>query len=62
MKQILNGIKELKRLKIAHRDLKPDNIFINDGVYKIADFCFARHYEPNTMMKSIVGTPIYESP
>ena len=45
-----------------HRDLKPENIFINDGVYKIADFGFARYYENNQMMKSFVGTPIYESP
>ncbi len=62
LKQIINGMKELKRLNIAHRDLKPDNIFIHNGICKIADFGFARFYKPNVMMESFVGTPLYESP
>lgn len=34
-----------------HRDLKPDNIMLNDGVVKISDFGFARRIEgdPNTV-------------
>jgi len=55
-------MKELKRLNIAHRDIKPDNIFIHNGIYKIADFGFARFYKQNVMMESFVGTPLYESP
>ena len=27
-----------------HRDLKPDNILIHQGLYKIADFGFAKFY------------------
>ena len=27
---------------IAHRDLKPDNILLKDGIPKIADFGFAK--------------------
>ena len=45
LKQIINGLKDLNKLNICHRDLKPDNIFINDGVYKIADFGFSRKYD-----------------
>lgn len=30
---------------IAHRDLKPDNILLKDGVPKIADFGFAKSLE-----------------
>ena len=55
-------MRELNRLNISHRDLKPDNIFIHDGVCKIADFGFSRVFQPNVLMKSMVGTPLYESP
>ena len=55
-------MQELYRLNIAHRDLKPDNIFIQDGVYKIADFGFARAFTKDKLMSSMVGTPLYESP
>jgi len=62
LKQIVNGLKELRKMNIAHRDLKPDNIFIHNGVYMIADFGFARFYKPKQLMNSFVGTPLYESP
>ena len=41
MWQILQGFKQLDKLKIVHRDLKPANVFSNNGVYKIGDFGFA---------------------
>ena len=40
-------MKELKRLNIAHRDIKPDNIFIHNGIYKIADFGFCQFIGDN---------------
>lgn len=36
--QILRGFAEIHNKKYLHRDIKPDNILIHDGVYKIADF------------------------
>lgn len=39
--QIVLGLSALSELSIVHRDMKPENIFINDGVYKIGDFGFA---------------------
>ena len=35
--QIAQGLKELNDLGYYHRDLKPDNIFIVDGIWKIGD-------------------------
>lgn len=47
-----------------HRDLKPANILVNNGKLKISDFGFARNLDngDNTVLKSIVGTPLYMSP
>jgi serine/threonine-protein kinase ULK/ATG1 len=38
MGQLLNGFKNLESYFICHRDFKPGNILVNDGVLKIADF------------------------
>jgi serine/threonine protein kinase len=34
----MNGYMVLFDRKILHQDLKPDNILIKNGTYKIADF------------------------
>ncbi len=36
--QVVYGFEVLKAYNIIHTDLKPDNIFKNSGMYKIADF------------------------
>lgn len=49
--------------KIIHRDIKPANILIKQGVFKIADFGFARQVDNNNdLMMSIAGTPFYMAP
>jgi len=63
LKQIMKGIKYLHMNGIIHRDLKPANILMKNGECKISDFGFAKNLEDeNTIMKSIVGTPLYMSP
>ena len=42
MKHMIEGFRELVKNNIIHRDLKPANILINEGVFKIADFGFAK--------------------
>lgn len=39
--QILNGFQQFHKLQFIHRDIKLENIFINDDVFKIADYGFA---------------------
>jgi len=65
--QMVKGLHELILREIAHRDIKPDNIFMHerkDGkiIYKIGDFGFAKHIPKQSLMQSILGTPLYMSP
>lgn len=64
VRQIVCGFNALVQEKIVHRDLKPANILIHDGVYKIADFGFAKYVDNfgSQMLKSCVGSPIYMAP
>ena len=42
MKNIVDGFLKMGKNKFLHRDLKLANIFVNNGVAKIADFGFAK--------------------
>jgi serine/threonine protein kinase len=41
--QILKGFKEIHKMRFLHRDIKAENIFVNNGVFKIADFGLAKN-------------------
>lgn len=65
LKDLVSGYMVLYHKKIIHRDLKTENILLNNGVVKIGDFGFARFiegdsYEP--IKFSIKGTPLYAAP
>ena len=64
MMQLIKGLKYLHDHKVIHRDLKPANILIHDGVFKIADFGFAKYvdYSSSQMLRSCVGSPLYMAP
>lgn len=60
--QILDALLYLKRKKILHLDIKPDNILIKKGVLKIADFGFSVKLKGESMKVCPRGTPNYMSP
>lgn len=72
MIQIKNAMKYLIDRNIYHRDIKPQNIFINyeneDILYrdniilKIGDFGFAKQIENDEMNNTLCGTPMYMAP
>ena len=69
LSNLLEGLFELKRLGIAHRDIKLDNLFLTKGFkVKIGDLSeakvFERHIMNNNGLKtcSVKGTPFYMSP
>lgn len=67
--QCLAGLDYVSRHGVIHRDIKPDNILVNDtGVAKLADFGLAKDVSDNnndtdlTSVGSAMGTPAYMSP
>jgi len=60
--QMLDGLRYLHEKKIFHRDLKPDNVLVKEGV-KIADFGLSRTVvKGESEVSSDKGTSGYFSP
>jgi len=46
-----------------HRDLKPDNILMHNGMIKLGDFGFCKPLESSMeMANTMLGSPIYMAP
>lgn len=65
-RSILQGIADIHKLKIYHRDLKPQNIIINLSTLKpkIIDFGLSLIIQPHTDLKNFkrCGTMGYMAP
>ncbi|XP_064168629.1 death-associated protein kinase 3-like isoform X1 [Anguilla rostrata] len=67
IKQILEGVHYLHSKKIAHFDLKPENIMLLDKSFplpriKLIDFGLAHQIEEGVEFKNIFGTPEFVAP
>ncbi|XP_032765606.1 death-associated protein kinase 2 isoform X1 [Rattus rattus] len=67
IKQILDGVNYLHTKKIAHFDLKPENIMLLDKNIpiphiKLIDFGLAHEIEDGAEFKNIFGTPEFVAP
>uniref|UniRef100_A0A0B6ZQP0 non-specific serine/threonine protein kinase n=1 Tax=Arion vulgaris TaxID=1028688 RepID=A0A0B6ZQP0_9EUPU len=62
-RQIVSAIHYCHQNDIVHRDLKLENIILDDkGNVKIADFGLANYYSHNSTLKTFCGSPLYASP
>ena len=63
IRQVIDGIHHLHEMGYVHRDIKPQNILLNDaGVVKIADFGFACDLQLDDMASTMCGSPLYMAP
>ena len=61
--QIVDGLNYLHEKNIIHRDLKCENILINqDNKCQIADFGFARKMEEDSISSTFCGSAAYAAP
>jgi len=64
-RQVCDGLEEAHKLGVVHRDLKPQNIMVDeDGKARIMDFGIARSLSGKSITGAgvMIGTPEYMSP
>lgn len=59
---VLAGLAHLHSRRIIHRDLKPDNILLQHGTPRLADFGIARLLKTGSYSSNVSGTFAYMAP
>ncbi|MES1913519.1 MAG: hypothetical protein MHM6MM_005710 [Cercozoa sp. M6MM] len=61
---LLEGLAYMHENKVAHGDIKADNVLVSDDGIKLADFGIASHLADNSTgkVRRIAGTPLFMAP
>lgn len=65
IKQILRGLEHMHAKRIAHLDLKPENVMLlskNRPQLKLIDFGLSRKISPDSEQRDMLGTPEFVAP
>ena len=61
--QMIGRIEYVHVKNFIHRDIKDDNIFVNqDGTFKLGDFGISKELSKSGRAASMRGTPLYMAP
>ena len=61
--QIVDGLKYIHSRNVVHRDMKPENILLDESWnVKITDFGFCHQTLPNALLSTPCGSPCYAPP
>eukprot|EP00756_Hemistasia_phaeocysticola_P048600 Hpha_TRINITY_DN23014_c0_g1::TRINITY_DN23014_c0_g1_i1::g.109298::m.109298 len=64
IKDIVTGLTRCHRVRVAHHDIRPENILLqsNSGPAVLADFGVARQYPPGKGSDVVCGSPLHMPP